>query len=51
MNYIKPEDISHAFVRLLKNCDEDSKASCRIDIINSFKVLIKNMGREKFKDF
>jgi len=51
MNYIKPEDILTAFIRLLKNCDEDSKASSRIEIINSFKVLIKNIGREKFKDF
>ena len=50
MNYIKAEEISMAFLRLLKNCDEDSKAQCRIEIINSFKLLIKNMGREKFKD-
>ena len=36
-------------IKLLRNCLEDSYLH-RIEIINSFKVLIKNIGRDKFKD-
>lgn len=45
----RPEEISQAVLNLLKHCPDDSYIH-RIDLANSIKILIKHLGKEKFKD-
>ena len=46
-----PEDIFKSFIKLITNCDIDQRNNPRIEIMNNFKVLIKNFGKEKFREY
>jgi len=38
-------------LQLLSLCEGEAKSNPRIELISNFKILLKNLGRERFRDF